>query len=150
MRNPSTSSITAVVSALFFLLAGLAEAVSVSEKEPAGAEAGAKQFDPHDLSGLWLRTDGTSGMGPSTSMPPLTSEGAAKMSGRVGTGDVVFVEWPRENASGPDAQTVAADGGSDNRSRGSEQSNCRFSASLNPGFHDPYPSRVFDRDFLSG
>ena len=98
MRNPSTSSITAVVSALFFLLAGFAEAVSLSEKEPAGAEAGAKQFDPHDLSGLWLRTDGASGMGPSTSMPPLTSEGAAKMSGRVGTGDVplpVFSNDPK-------------------------------------------------------
>ncbi len=98
MQNPSTSSITAVVSALFFLLAGFAEAASLSEQEPAGAEAGAKQFDPHDLSGLWLRTDGTRGMGPSTSMPPLTPEGEAKMSGRVGTGDVplpVFSNDPK-------------------------------------------------------
>ena len=55
MRNPSTSLITAVVSALFFLLAGFAEAVSLSEKEPAGAETGANQFDPHDLSGRSLR-----------------------------------------------------------------------------------------------
>ena len=109
MRNPSTSSITAVVSALFFWLAGFAEAVSLSEKEPAGAGAGVKKFDPHDLSGLWLRTDPnstaivrgrfrTDGVGPSTSMPPLTPEGAAKMSGRVGTGDVhlpVFSNDPK-------------------------------------------------------
>ncbi len=109
MRNRSTSSIAAVLTALFGLLAGFGEAVSFSEEELAGTGAGARQFDPHDLSGLWVRTDPSSTstvrgrfrtdwIGPAATMPPLTSEGRAKMSGRVGTNDLplpVFSNDPK-------------------------------------------------------
>ena len=88
MRFRSTSSLAGVVTALFFLSAGLSGAVSPPEKEPAIEETGAMQFDAHDLTGLWVRTGGGGGIGSSASMPSLTPEGRAKMSGRVGTGDV--------------------------------------------------------------
>jgi hypothetical protein len=109
MRLRSTISITALASALFFLLAGFAGAVSFSEKTLAGAESGVKQFDPQDLFGLWVRTDPdstttvrgrfrTDWIGPPASMPPLTPAGEARMSGRVGTNDLplpVFSNDPK-------------------------------------------------------
>ena len=109
MQVLSTSSIAPVFAALFFLLAGFGEAMSLSERESAGPEALAQQFDPHDLTGLWVRTDPdatgtvrgrfrTDWIGPAASMPPLTPEGVAKMSGRVGTNDLplpVFSNDPK-------------------------------------------------------
>ena len=109
MQIRSTSSIAPVFAALFFLLAGFGEAMSLSEKESAGPEALAQQFDPHDLTGLWVRTDPdataavrgrfrTDWIGPAASMPPLTPEGVAKMGGRVGTNDLplpVFSNDPK-------------------------------------------------------
>ncbi len=99
MRNPSSSAITAIVGSLCFLLTGPVGAVSLSENAAAGAEAGLKQFDPQDLSGIWVRTDPdstgvvrgrfrTDSIGPPATIPVLTPEGAAKMNGRVGTSDV--------------------------------------------------------------
>ena len=109
MQNRSTSSIAPVFVALFFLLAGFGEAMPLSEKESSGPEALAQQFDPHDLTGLWVRTDPdatgtvrgrfrTDWLGPAEGMPPLTPEGVAKMSGRVGTNDLplpVFSNDPK-------------------------------------------------------
>ena len=109
MQNRSTSSIAPVFAALFFLLAGFGEAMPLSEKESSGPEALAQQFDPHDLTGLWVRTDPdatgtvrgrfrTDWIGPAASMPSLTPEGMAKMSGRVGTNDLplpVFSNDPK-------------------------------------------------------
>ena len=109
MQVRSTSSIAPVFAALFFLLAGFGEAMSLSERESAGSEALAQQFDPHDLTGLWVRTDPdatgtvrgrfrTDWIGPAASMPPLTPEGVTKMSGRVGTNDLplpVFSNDPK-------------------------------------------------------
>jgi hypothetical protein len=91
------------------MLAGFAGAVSTSAKALAEAESGAKQFDPQDLSGLWVRTDPdstatvrgrfrTDWIGPPATMPPLTPAGEAKMSGRVGTNDLplpVFSNDPK-------------------------------------------------------
>jgi len=109
MRIRPIHSITAVVSALLFSLAGFGAAVSLSENEPGGGETGVRQFDPHDLTGLWVRTDPnisatvrgrfrTDWIGPAESMPPLTPDGVAKMSGRVGTNDLplpVFSNDPK-------------------------------------------------------
>ena len=88
MRIRSTSSVIAVGAALFFLSAGFGRAVPLSETESAPRETTAIQSDTHDLSGLWVRTGGGGGIGPSSGIPPLTPEGIEKMSGRVGTGDV--------------------------------------------------------------
>jgi hypothetical protein len=109
MRLRSTIPITVMASALCFMLAGFAGAVSTSAKALAEAESGAKQFDPQDLSGLWVRTDPdstatvrgrfrTDWIGPPATMPPLTPAGEAKMSGRVGTNDLplpVFSNDPK-------------------------------------------------------
>jgi hypothetical protein len=84
----SIGSMTAVVSTLFFLSAGFGWAVPLSEKEVTPAATGAQQFDAHDLTGLWVRTGGSSGIGAGASMPPLTPAGTAKMIGRIGTNDV--------------------------------------------------------------
>ena len=109
MGNRPRRAIIAVVAAVFIVLTGLGETMSLSATERTGAGAGVKQFDAHDLTGLWVRTDPnstasvrgrfrTDGVGPPASMPPLTAAGAAHMSGRVGTGDLplpVFSNDPK-------------------------------------------------------
>ena len=108
-HHPSTSSIAFVLTALLFWLGGLGEAKSLSEHGGTGSKPGIQQFDPHDLSGIWVRTDpGSTGtvrgrfrtdwIGPASTMPPLTPEGMAKMNGRVGTNDLplpVFSNDPK-------------------------------------------------------
>ena len=96
MRFRSTISITTIVCALIFFSTGFAGAVSLSEYVLAPEEMGAMQFDAHDLTGLWVRSGGSGGIGPGASRPPLTPDGTAKMSGRVGTGDVPLPVYSKD------------------------------------------------------
>ena len=41
------------------------------------AQAAGQKFDPHDLSGFYVRSGGDSGFGPAKDMPPLTAAGEA-------------------------------------------------------------------------
>src|SRR5262245_25311949 len=79
MRNRFMGLMPALV--LFFLLAAFAQAPAGQRQggrgnAPAAAPA-TGQFDPHDLSGIWLRRGGDRGMSPKA--PPMTPEAEAKM-----------------------------------------------------------------------
>ncbi len=88
MRFPPTRQMTVVAFALCCMWAGFGASEFVSLLQAAPEKVVAMQFDARDLSGLWVRTGGGGGIGPSANIPPLTPEGRAKMTGRVGTGDV--------------------------------------------------------------
>jgi len=83
--------VSVTVAAVLVLLPAGTESADAA---PAGQEAVASQFDPHDLSGLWYNDTYRNGgrgrvrlFGPDGSHPPLTPAGAAKMSGRVSAED---------------------------------------------------------------
>lgn len=67
--------------ALFFSVAALAQAPA-GQRQGGGGNAAAKapaksRFDPHDLTGIWLRRGGDRSISPKA--PPLTREGEARM-----------------------------------------------------------------------
>jgi hypothetical protein len=82
MRNRVTTA--AAVLALMFVLSGVAALAQGKEdfKAKYDANAGSKNFDPHDLTGIWEMTvlDHTLG----TPAPPLTAAGKQAMKGRIG------------------------------------------------------------------
>lgn len=76
----------ALASVLFLSLAGFGEAAP--GQQPAGSGAARSQFDPRDLSGIWLMAadKGVPGsLGPD--IPPMTPEGKARFSERRPTGN---------------------------------------------------------------
>jgi hypothetical protein len=74
-----------IVSFLVLLAVLSVSMVALTASSPQGqAPAGARQqFDPHDLSGIYIRRGGNRGFGPPASMPPLTPAGEAFMKERI-------------------------------------------------------------------
>src|SRR5205809_7536946 len=64
MRN-----LLAAALALIFPLTGFAQGVDIN----------GKKSNPHDLSGIWMRTGGDSGFSPAKDIPALTPAGQAKL-----------------------------------------------------------------------
>src|SRR2546421_8848892 len=83
MRNRFISVIPAFVAALVLSPACIAHAQDDKDKFKARYEAlaGNKEFDPHDLSGIWTLTRNDHTLG--TPAPPLTPAGVAAMAGRI-------------------------------------------------------------------
>jgi len=46
---------------------------------PQGTDVNGKKSNPHDLSGIWMRSGGDSGFSPAKDIPPLTVAGQAKL-----------------------------------------------------------------------
>ncbi len=67
--------------ALCAMLCPLVFAVGVSASEPE--QASARESDPRDLSGIYIRRGGNRGFGPPDSMPPLTPAGEAVIRTRI-------------------------------------------------------------------
>lgn len=79
MRNRVISLIPVLV--LFLALAAPAKA---GQQPGARAATATSQFDPHDLSGIWLRRGGDRSISPKA--PALTPEGAKKMAANIPAG----------------------------------------------------------------
>lgn len=78
MRSCAIGGTCLVLSAILCLLV-FADAVSASELE----QAGTREYDPRDLSGIYIRRGGNRGFGPPESIPPLTPEGEAVIRTRI-------------------------------------------------------------------
>jgi hypothetical protein len=78
MRSCAIGGTCLVLSAILCLLV-FADAVSASELE----QAGTREYDPRDLSGIYIRRGGNRGFGPLESIPPLTPEGEAVIRTRI-------------------------------------------------------------------
>src|SRR2546426_7341188 len=94
MRNRFISVIPAFVAALVLSPACIAHAQDDKDKFKARYEAlaGSKEFDPHDLSGIWTLTRNDHTLG--TPAPPLTPAGVAAMTGRIFDGDGALGKAP--------------------------------------------------------
>ena len=80
MRNHSFSLVTTLALGLFCSFAGCTTVATLSEQD---VDTG--QYDVHDLSGVWMLTEGTNafaGFGPEN-RPPLTPQAVEIMSGRI-------------------------------------------------------------------
>lgn len=86
MRNRSVTLMRLFLSGGLVITLSLAVSPRIWSQAPqAGVRAAAdtdvngKKFDPHDLSGIYMRTGGDTGYGPVKDMPPLTTAGEAKL-----------------------------------------------------------------------
>src|SRR2546429_2374942 len=83
MRN-RFANLAALLPVILILSAGIANAQGDKDKFKARYESNTanKEFDPHDLAGVWEMTKLDHSLG--APAPPLTPAGAAAMAGRVG------------------------------------------------------------------
>ena len=79
MRNRFMCLLPALAAVVLFSFTTLIEAQTPGQQR-AGATS-ASQFDPHDLSGIWIRAGGDRGLSPKA--PPMTPEGEARLKATV-------------------------------------------------------------------
>lgn len=84
MRSASMGLMLLLVAVLALSVSGIAEAAS-GQQAPR-AETVRRQFDPRDLSGIWLQAGGGEALG--RNVPPMTAAGTAKLRERIPTGTV--------------------------------------------------------------